>query len=144
MEARTGDTVLSVPADCDPSFASLQVFHHTAVVGCAGSFAANPWSKLRVLTESAAFDKLRCDQTAYGRIATPSARGTPATPAPFAAADIAALRRDFGVRFVVVDRSKLAPGCAAVVQALSVLQTYHSLGGDARFQVIDLAAPAAH
>jgi len=24
--------VLSVPADCDPSFVSLQIFHHAAVV----------------------------------------------------------------------------------------------------------------
>ena len=40
---------LSVPADCDPAFVSLQVFHQTPVVGCAGSFAANPWSKLRAL-----------------------------------------------------------------------------------------------
>jgi hypothetical protein len=143
QQARPGDTVLSVPADCDPAFASLQVFHHTAVVGCAGSFAANPWSKLRVFTQSAAFDKLRCDQTAYGRITTaPTATSTGL--APFDAADIAALRRDFGVRFVVVDRSKLAPGCARVVQALSVLQAHRALGGDARFQVIDLAAPADH
>jgi hypothetical protein len=138
-QARPGDTVLSVPADCDPAFASLQVFHHTTVVGCAGSFAANPWSKLRVLTQSAAFDKLRCDQTAYGRITT-----APTELAPFDATDLAALRRDFGVRFIVVDRSKLASDCARVVQALSVLQTYRSLGGDARFQVIDLAAPADH
>jgi hypothetical protein len=143
QQARPGDTVLSVPADCDPAFASLQVFHHTAVVGCAGSFAANPWSKLRVLTQSVAFDKLRCDQTAYGRITTaPTATSTGL--APFDAADIAALRRDFGVRFVVVDRSKLAPGCARVVQALSALQAHRALGGDARFQVIDLAAPADH
>jgi hypothetical protein len=138
LHARPGDTVLSVPADCDPAFASLQVFHHTAVVGCAGSFAANPWSKLRVLTRSTAFDKLRCDQTAYGRIRT-----APTALAPFGAADIAALRRDFGVRFVVVDRSKLVPGCARVVQALAVLRAHRSLGGDARFEVIDLAAPAA-
>ena len=40
----TGDTVLAVPADCDPTFVSYQVFHHAPVVGCAGSFAANPWS----------------------------------------------------------------------------------------------------
>jgi hypothetical protein len=132
--ARPGDTVLSVPADCDPAFASLQVFHHTAVVGCAGSFAANPWSKLDVLTHSAAFDKLRCDRTAYGRIKT-----TPVTRPPFDPADIDALRRDFGVRFVVIDRSKLGPQCAAVESALPVLGAHRSLGGDARFEVIDLA-----
>jgi hypothetical protein len=118
------------------------VFHHTAVVGCAGSFAANPWSKLRVVTESAAFTKLRCDQTAYGRITTTApAAGSPAS-APFDATDVTALRRDFGVRFVILDRSKLTHVCARVEQALSVLQARRSLGGDARFEVIDLAASA--
>ncbi|MDQ1379971.1 MAG: hypothetical protein QOJ71_690 [Actinomycetota bacterium] len=138
-QARPGDTVLSVPADCDPAFASLQVFHHTSVVGCAGSFAANPWSKLGLLTRSAAFDKLRCDRTAYGRIKT-----SPMTLSPFASSDIDALRREFGVRFVVVDRSKLGPACVPVEPALPVLQAHRSLGGDARFEVIDLAAPARH
>ncbi len=143
-DARPGDTVLSVPADCDPAFASLQVFHHTAVVGCAGSFAANPWSKLRVVTESTPFTKLRCDLTAYGRITTtPPVAASPALT-PFDAADIAALHRDFGVRFVVVDRSKLGPGCARVDRALPVLEEHRSLGGDARFQVIDLSGPSGH
>jgi hypothetical protein len=137
-DARPGDTVMSVPADCDPAFASLQVFHHTAVVGCAGSFAANPWSRLRVLTQSEAFTKLRCDRTAYGRITTPPP-SAPAGGAPFDAGDVDALRREFGVRFVVVDRSKLGPACAPVEQALTVLQAHRSLGGDARFEVLDLA-----
>ena len=50
---RPGDTVMRVPADCDPAFETSQVFHHTAIVGCAGSFAADPWSKLVALTRSA-------------------------------------------------------------------------------------------
>jgi hypothetical protein len=137
--ARPGDTVLSVPADCDPSFVSLQVFHHTPVAGCAGSFAANPWSELVVYARAAALAKLRCDQTHYGQLATTTA----ATTAPaFGAADIAALRREFGVRFVVVDQSKLNAGCAAVAAAVPVLRAYRSLGHDARFEVIDLAQPA--
>jgi hypothetical protein len=136
--ARPGDTVMSVPADCDPAFAGLQVFHHTAVLGCAGSFAANPWSKLRVLTQSVAFTKLRCDRTAYGRITTPPTSATTES-APFGAADVDALRREFRVRFVVVDRSKLGPTCAAVEPAVTVLEAHRSLGGDARFEVLDLA-----
>ncbi|HEV7524966.1 MAG TPA: hypothetical protein VGP92_08370, partial [Acidimicrobiia bacterium] len=93
-----GDTVLSVPADCDPAFVSLQVFHHTPVVGCAGSFAANPWSKLRAYTELAAFTKLRCDRSTYGRLvttqnaATRNATTTNATT-PFSPGDVDSLRR---------------------------------------------------
>jgi hypothetical protein len=136
--ARPGDTVLNVPADCDPSFVSLQIFHRAPVVGCAGSFAANPWSKLRAYTSSAALTKLRCDQTAYGRLPTT----TPARAVPFEAGDVTALRADLGVRFVVIDAAKLRAGCAAVNAALPVLREHRSLGRDARFEVIDLAQPA--
>ena len=138
--ARPGDTVLNVPADCDPSFVSLQIFHHSPVVGCAGSFAANPWSKLRAYTRSGALTKLRCDQTAYGRLPTT----TRARTAPFEAGDVTALRADLGVRFVVIDEVKLRAGCAGVNAALPVLREHRSLGRDARFEVIDLAQPAGH
>jgi hypothetical protein len=135
--ARPGDTVLSVPADCDPAFVSLQVFHHSPVVGCAGSFAANPWSKLRAYARSGALTKLRCDRAAYGRLTTSAA---PA--APFGASDVAALRGDFGVRFVVIDHAKLGAGCAGVNASLPVLREHRSLGRDARFEVIDLSQPS--
>jgi hypothetical protein len=135
--ARPGDTVLSVPADCDPAFVSLQVFHHSPVVGCAGSFAANPWSKLRAYARSGALTKLRCDRAAYGRLTTPDA---PA--APFGTSDVAALRGDFGVRFVVIDHAKLGAGCAGVNASLPVLREHRSLGRDARFEVIDLSQPS--
>lgn len=134
--AEPGDTVLSVPADCDPSFVSLQVFHHTPVVGCAGSFAANPWSEMRAYTASAALTKLRCDQTTYGRLVA-----TRPNPQPFGPDDITALRRDFGVRFVVIDHSKLAANCDAVNQALPTLRDHRALGADARYEVIDLSQP---
>jgi hypothetical protein len=131
--AQPGDTVLSVPADCDPAFVSLQVFHQAPVVGCAGSFAANPWSKLRTLTRSAALTKLRCDRTAYGRLTTPD---TPTEP--FTNADLAALRKELGVRFAVVDHTKL---CPAVDSALPVLRGHRLLGQDGRYEVIDLDQP---
>ncbi len=137
--ARPGDTVLSVPADCDPSFVSLQVFHHSPVVGCAGSFAANPWSKLRAYTRSEALTKLRCDHVVYGRLATADA---PATP--FGPGDVEALRAGFGVRFVVIDHAKLVVGCRAVDASLPVLRQHRLLGRDPRFEVIDLAQPAGH
>ncbi len=136
-EQRPGDTVVSVPADCDPSFVTLQVFHRAPVVGCAASFAANPWSKLRADADNASFDKLLCDPTTYGRL-TPAAR--PDTP--FGPADVSELRQRLGVRFVVLDHTKLGPSCPRVDAALAVLRRYRSLGGDARYEVIDIAAPA--
>jgi hypothetical protein len=139
--AGPGDTVSSVPADCDPAFVSLQVFHHAPVVGCAGSFAANPWSKLRVYTGSDALTKLRCDRAAYGRLTTPGSE-TRARAAPFGPADIAALRREFGVRFVVIDHSKLGAACPSVQASLPALRAHAVLGRDARYEVIDLAQPA--
>jgi hypothetical protein len=135
--AGRGDTVLSVPFDCDPAFVSLQVFHHAPVVGCAGSFAANPWSKLRVYTDSAALTKLRCDGSAFGRLTTSETTAPP----PFGPDDVAALRRGFGVRFVVIDHSKLGPACPAVEATLPVLRAYRPLGQDARYEVIDLLGP---
>jgi len=135
--ARSGDTVLRVPADCDPSFVSLQVFHHAPVVGCAGSFAANPWSKLRAVANAGAITKLRCDRTVYGRLPT-----TDNASGPLTRADLAALRQQFGVRFLVIDRSLLGAGCEAVNAAIPLLEQFRSLGGDARYEVIDLDQPA--
>jgi hypothetical protein len=136
--ARTGDTVLRVPADCDPSFVSLQVFHHAPVVGCAGSFAANPWSKLRTIADDPSVAKLRCDRTTYGRLATDGSN-----PGLLTASDLDALRRRQGVRFLVIDRSKLGPGCESVSAALPLIEQFRSLGGDGRYEVIDLDQPAA-
>jgi hypothetical protein len=135
--ARPGDTVLRVPADCDPSFISLQTFHHAPVVGCAGSFAANPWSKLRTIADDPTVAKLRCDRTAYGRLETAGSN-----PGPLTTADLEGLRRDLGVRFLVIDRSKLAAGCDAVSAAIPLLEQFRSLGGDDRYDVIDLDQPA--
>jgi hypothetical protein len=136
--ARTGDTVLGVPADCDPSFISLQVFHHAPVVGCAGSFAANPWSKLRTIADDATVAKLRCDRSTYGRLETDGSN-----PGPLTASDLDALRKRFGVRFLVIDRSKLGAGCESVTAAGPLLERFRSLGGDDRYEVIDLDQRAA-
>jgi hypothetical protein len=119
---------------------SLQIFHHAPVVGCAGSFAANPWSKLRAVADDPAVAKLRCDRTTYGRLQTDDAR---ARTTPLTTADLDALRRAFGVRFLVIDRSKLGAGCDAVNAALPLLEEFRSLGGDDRYDVIDLGQPAA-
>jgi hypothetical protein len=84
---------------------------------------------------SEALAKLRCDRTHYGRIVTPET-----TPRPFGPQDVEALRSQFGVRFLVIDRT-LVPGCPALAASLPVLEQYRSLGGDGRYEVIDLSAP---
>jgi hypothetical protein len=135
-QARSGDAVLAVPADCDPTFVSYQVFHRAPVVGCAGSFAANPWQSELAYTRSEAFTKLRCDREQYGRIAT-----TDRPPAPFGAEDVAQLRRRDGVRFLVVDRRRLEQvDCATPNAAFAFLSRYRSLGGDRDLEVLDLSA----
>ena len=137
--AHKGDTVLSVPADCNPAFVSLQALHRTPVVGCAGSFAANPWQSELAYARSDAFTKLRCDRTTYGRITTAEARQP-----TFDGADVTQLRKQFGVRFVVVDKLALArPECGAVASATSTLSRYRSLGGDRQLVVLDLSSRVA-
>jgi hypothetical protein len=134
--AQNGDTLMSVPADCDPAFVSLQALHHAPVVGCAGSFAANPWRSELAYVRSPAFTKLRCDRAAYGRITTTD-RGS----VPFGTADLAQLRERFGVRFVVVDREALRRAdCTSAAGALSTLSRYRSLGGDRDLEILDLSA----
>ncbi len=135
--ARAGDTVLSVPADCDPAFVRFQVFHHTPVVGCAGSFAANPWSKLATFASSEPIAKLRCDPTHYGNLET-----NDESVSPFGAQDLAQARTDFGVRFVVVDRKALTFGCNNVSASLPFLEQHRLLGGDDRYEVLDLSVAA--
>jgi hypothetical protein len=134
--ARSGDTVMALPADCDPTFVSYQVFHHAPVVGCAGSFAANPWQSELAYTRSDAFTKLRCDRAQYGRITT-----TERSLSPFGPEDVAQLRRHDGVRFLVVDRRRLGDvDCASVNAAFAFLARYRSLGGDRELAVLDLSS----
>ncbi|HEX5095659.1 MAG TPA: hypothetical protein VFX21_06600 [Acidimicrobiia bacterium] len=134
--ADPGDTVLRVPADCDPDFVAYQLLHHTASVGCAGSSAANPWhTKMTAYAASDAFTKLRCDRRTYGRLET-----TPIATAPFGPDDVDELRAQFGVRFLIVDRARLgADRCPAVHDLDDVLSRYEILGADDRFAIIDLS-----
>ena len=138
VRARTcpSDTLINVPFDCDPYFASYQLLHETDVVGCANQLAANPWrSKMTAYTSSDALTKLRCNKKEYGRIAT-----TPRREEPFGAADVEELRREFGVRFLVIDRQR-TPFCPTVAAAVQFLQQYERLGIDGKIEVIDLYAP---
>lgn len=138
--ARPGDTVMNIPADCDPALESYQMVYRTAVVGCAGSFAANPWrSKLVAYIDSPAFTKLRCDQHVYGRLTT-----TPRSLPPFGPDDVLQLRQQFHVRFLLVDHRQLRQlQCGSVDETFTFLQQhYRSLGGDQRFEVLDLTNAA--
>jgi len=134
--AGAGDTVMRVPSDCDPAFERLQIFHHTPIIGCAGSFAANPWSKLETYAHSEPLAKLRCDRTQYGRIKTAESLLT-----PFGDADLTQVREKFGVRFAIVDREAVGL-CGAVKASLPFLEQHRLLGRDDRFEVLDLSAPA--
>ncbi|HET9729521.1 MAG TPA: hypothetical protein VFR41_08890 [Acidimicrobiia bacterium] len=136
--ASRGDYVMGVPADCNTSFPAYQVYHHAAIVGCAGPPAANPWrTKLLPLVESAAFAKLRCDHAYYGWISTTANPTDPVT-----ATDLDALRRDFGVRYLIVNHDELT-FCPAVRASLPTLARYRSLGGDSHLDVIDLAGASS-
>jgi len=87
------------------------------------------------VASSDALAKLRCDRTEYGRIAT-SERPTQ----PFGSQDVAQLRKEFGVRFVVVARSMLGIACPSVNATLAFFDQFRSRGGDSRFEVLDLSA----
>jgi len=131
--ARPGDTVLAVPTDCDPSVVALQVEHRTAAVGCAGSFAANPWDRERAYLREPGFDALRCDRAVYGRLRT-----DPDVPAPRWDREARlGLRERFGVRFLVVDRERLG-ACARGESIGRSLAGIAVIGGDDRFRVLDL------
>jgi hypothetical protein len=43
----------------------------------------------------------------------------------------------------VVDRAKLGAGCDSVIAGIHVIEQFRSLGGDGRYEVIDLGQPAA-
>ena len=136
VRTRPEDTIISVPFDCDPYFASYQLLHEASVVGCANQLAANPWqSKMTAYTSSDALTKLRCDKKRYGRIVT-----SPRREEPFGPADVEELRREFGIRFLVIDRKHTA-FCPTVAAAVQFLQQYERLGIDRKIEVIDLYAP---
>ena len=135
LRKHPGDTLISVPFDCDPYFASYQLLHEAPVVGCANQLAANPWqSKMTAYTSSEALTKLRCNKKKYGRIATPVH-----PEEPFGPADVAQLQRQFGVRFVVINR-ELASYCPTVATAVQFLHQYQRLGIDRTIEVFDLSA----
>jgi hypothetical protein len=143
VTSHAGDTVIKVPADCDAAqldFAKLQIYHHLPVVGCTGAFAVVPWySKLGPYISSRGITALRCVHSAYGR------RLTPQSPPPdLTDADIAQLRAQFGVRYLIIDKQHLAASaCADLRSQFTRITGLRSLGGDERWQVLDAGARRA-
>jgi hypothetical protein len=133
------DAVMRVPADCDFSqaeFAKTQIVHRAPIVGCTGSFAAARWyTRLAGYVRAPAFNALRCDLTKYGRLTTPGPSN-----ARWDAASVAALRQEFGVRYLVVDRVALLAGnCRAVLRVSESFGGYRVLAADGHVAVVDLA-----
>ncbi len=136
--------VLIVPWGCrldDPRIIALQSIHHRPNIGCNPPPTATRWfSGLDVWARSAELAALRCDQSHIDQ-----------RPVPFdgsarlgGADGVARLRRDLGVRYVVIDRGTLPPfGCESVRDALATLATYRVVSDDGQWQILDLDAPAA-
>jgi hypothetical protein len=137
--ARPGQTMLEVPADCQSNglllSVDLQILHRAPLVGCQASPSAVPWdSVFRYYGRSAALASLRC---------VPSAE-RPFSGLPFSSrdrftpTDLAALRRELGVRFLLVAKHFLyQPRCGRLQRVVPILRRYDVLGEDHDWVVID-------
>jgi hypothetical protein len=144
VAARTGpgQSMVTVPADCVTNGLLLsvyfQVLHRTPLVGCQASSAALPWQSVyRYYAPSAALASLRCQPWREGPFG-----GLPFTDRDrFTPAALAALRRELGVRFLLVGTWALAqPRCARLRSLVPELRRrYDVLGEDQRWILIDTA-----
>jgi len=136
--ARPGDTMLTVPTDCRSDkllwSVDLQILHRTPLVGCQASLAAIPWQEaLDVYGGSAALASLRCAPGFLGPFTVPFTRQD-----AFRRADLGQLRKQLGVRFILVARWALrAPACGWLAPAVAKLQRFDVLGADKDWMVID-------
>ncbi len=134
------DSLMEVPFDCsgDTSSVKLQILHHRPEVGCQGQASAIPWySGLAAYKQSAALAALRCFPPLYGYAATRFNIDIPWQPTGWQA-----LHKQFGLRYVMVDRVRLAdPPCDArrhvINEALSEL---HRVTEDHRWIIFELAS----
>ena len=132
------DTVLPVPADCTAEITTIvgmQYYHHHPMVGCQAQTSAIPWySGIPLYRNSAGLAALRCDPRDIGPLVTAFSTSPDLVPA-----GVAELHRDFGVRFVIVDKAALAsPSCAEVATHLRQLSGAKVLADDPAFTIIDL------
>jgi hypothetical protein len=148
LAARSGaetavlDGVLIVPWGCrldDPRIIALQSIHRRPNIGCNPPPTATPWfSGLEAWARSPELAALRCDQ---GHIDQ--------RPVPFdgsarlgGAVGVGRLRREVGVRYVVIDRASLPPfGCDSVRDAVAELERYEVVSDDGAWTIVDLDRP---
>ena len=141
--ARPGDRFLYVP-NCDGTFLGLEAivttYHHVPAVGCHGQYLGTPFlSGLADYRTSLALAATRCGPQRLGYADT----AFPASTLP-SEDGLLALRRQFGVRFVFVDRVPLVkPYCSHLGAALpAAFARFAVLAQDSRYTLYDLAEQA--
>jgi hypothetical protein len=133
------DGIIIVPWGCrldDPRIVALQTVHHRPNIGCNPPPSATPWySGLDAWARSAELAALRCDQAHLDR------RVLPFDGSVRLGGDdgVDRLRRDLGVRYVVIDRANLPPfGCDSVRDAITVFDRYEVVSDDGAWTIVDL------
>ena len=133
------DGLLIVPWGCrldDPRIVALQAIHRRPNIGCNPPPTATPWfSGIEAWARSRELAALRGDPAHIDR-----------RPVPFDASvrlggvdGVARLRRDLGVRYVVIDAAQLPPfGCESVRDAIETFRGYEQLSDDGTWQLVDL------
>lgn len=142
--SQSGETVLSVPADCylgvSERLVKFQVFHRSPVVGCQTGTSAVAWySNFDRYALSRSLAALRCVPSVIGRRATPFT-----SPVPLQSANLDQAFAELGVRFLIVDKQLLRsePQCKFLATEEALLRSFPLLGEDARWFVIDTQAAA--
>lgn len=134
-----GEAVLVVPFGCrldDPRIVALQIVHGQPSLGCSTSRAATPWaSELDVWGGSAGLRALWCGEAAVGALFPEGG-----DPSPLDTGSLAELRRELGVRFVIVDGGGVDPSrCPWLAASLEALTTdAEVLADDGGWRVLDL------
>lgn len=135
--AAPDEGLLVVPWGCrfdDPARVALQTLHRRPLMGCDVSDAAIAWyGGLEPWANSAGLAGLRCDPTRLDRRPTEWPASTRLDPER-----LLELRRDLGVRFVLVDRGLIGPDCAPVREALSLLEQQQVVSDDGNWLLVDL------
>jgi hypothetical protein len=138
LRARRGESAIVVPADCGNETlpdVKLQVVHQVPLVGCQASAASLPlYSGMDLYVNSRGLAALRCNQARLYSRAAPFTGSERLDPT-----DLRDLYDDFGLRFVILDKTLVAAkkGCAHLRSDVSLLERYEILGEDARWLVVD-------
>jgi hypothetical protein len=132
--------MLVVPADCDGievEYLLLQVYAQVPMAGCTAPHLAVPWfSELDPYASSRGMAALRCRPTDLGPF---RATNWPADTA-LGPADVADLRDELGIRWLILDHGTLAaPRCDTVRgQSVPVLGALARTMPGERWEIVDL------